>query len=98
MVVPTMLDRILDTLELQNEQLPHLKALSYGGGRMPPTVIERALRWLPHVDFVNAYGLAETSSTIAVLGPEDHRSAIVSPDPAVRRRLGIRSGAASALA
>ena len=34
---------------------------------MPQPVIERALRLLPHVDFVNAYGLTETSSTIAVL-------------------------------
>ena len=68
--------------------MPRLRALSYGGGRMPQSVIERALRLLPHVDFVNAYGLTETSSTIAVLGPEDHRSAISSDDPAIRRRLG----------
>ena len=33
------------------------------------------MRLLPHVDLVNAYGLTETSSTIAVLGPEDHRAA-----------------------
>src|SRR5204863_4016436 len=51
-------------------------------------VIERALEILPHVAFINAYGLTETSSTIAVLGPEDHREAIASSDPAVRRRLG----------
>jgi acyl-CoA synthetase (AMP-forming)/AMP-acid ligase II len=31
-------------------------------------VIERALALLPHVDFTNAYGLTETSSTIALLG------------------------------
>ena len=30
---------------------------------------------VPEVGFVNAYGLTETSSTIAVLGPEDHRAA-----------------------
>ncbi len=88
MVVPTMLGRILDVLEARGEHLPHLKALSYGGGRMPQPVIERALRILPHVDFVNAYGLTETSSTIAVLGPDDHREAISSSDEHVRRRLG----------
>jgi len=65
-----------------------LKALSYGGGRMPQPVIERAMALLPHVEFVNAYGLTETSSTIAVLGPEDHRQAMASDDPKVRRRLG----------
>ena len=88
MVVPTMLGRILDVLEARGEFLPDLKALSYGGGRMPQPVIERALRQLPHVGFVNAYGLTETSSTIAVLGPDDHREAIASPDEAVRRRIG----------
>lgn len=61
--------------------------MSYGGGRMPLTVIEKAMSLLPHVDFVNAYGLTETSSTIAVLGPDDHREAIASGDSLVRRRL-----------
>jgi acyl-CoA synthetase (AMP-forming)/AMP-acid ligase II len=37
---------------------------------------------------VNAYGLTETSSTIALLGPDDHRAAFTSEDPAVRARLG----------
>jgi acyl-CoA synthetase (AMP-forming)/AMP-acid ligase II len=87
MLVPTMLGRILDVLEKTGEWLPALRALSYGGGRMPLPVIERALELLPHVDFVNAYGLTETSSTIAVLGPDDHRAAIASDDPAVRHRL-----------
>jgi acyl-CoA synthetase (AMP-forming)/AMP-acid ligase II len=87
MVVPTMLGRVLDILEKRGETLPNLRALSYGGGRMPHPVIERALEMLPHVDFVNAYGLTETSSTISVLGPEDHRIAISSDDPVIRRRL-----------
>lgn len=88
MVVPTMLERILDVLDSTGERLPALRHLSYGGGRMPLPVVERALRLLPHVDFVNAYGLTETSSTIAVLTAADHRTAIVSPDPLVRQRLG----------
>jgi acyl-CoA synthetase (AMP-forming)/AMP-acid ligase II len=88
MVVPTMLGRILDVLERDGEALPALHHLSYGGGRMPTPVVERALDLLPHVDFVNAYGLTETSSTISVLSPEDHRTAIASDDPAVRARLG----------
>jgi fatty-acyl-CoA synthase len=88
MVVPTMLGRVLDVLEARGVRLPHLKALSYGGGRMPQPVIERALGILPHVGFANAYGLTETSSTIAILGPEDHRAALASSDPNIQRRLG----------
>ena len=88
MVVPTMLGRILDVLAAQNLTLPSLRALSYGGGRMPLPVIERAMQIMPQVDFVNAYGLTETSSTVAVLSADDHRGAIASTDPDIRRRLG----------
>jgi fatty-acyl-CoA synthase len=88
MVVPTMLGRILDAVEASGEKLPALRHLSYGGGRMPVSVIERAMHLLPNVGFVNAYGLTETSSTVAVLGPDDHRDAHASDDPAARARLG----------
>jgi long-chain acyl-CoA synthetase len=88
MVVPTMLVRIIDAIEREGSaDLPHLRALSYGGARMPLAVIERAMKLLPDTGFTNAYGLTETSSTIAVLTPEDHRAAAGSDDWAVRRRL-----------
>jgi fatty-acyl-CoA synthase len=88
MVVPTMLGRILDVVEARGEKLGSLLHLAYGGGRMPTPVLERALTLLPSVGFVNAYGLTETASTIATLGPDDHREAFGSDDPAVRARLG----------
>jgi acyl-CoA synthetase (AMP-forming)/AMP-acid ligase II len=88
MVVPTMLGRILDAMEKRGTSLPALHHLSYGGGRMPVPVIQRAMEMLPHCGFVNAYGLTETSSTIAVLGPDDHRVAFASDDGHVRARLG----------
>jgi fatty-acyl-CoA synthase len=83
-----MLGRILGVLASEGQGLPHLRHLSYGGGRMPLAVVERALELLPDVDFVNAYGLTETSSTVSVLGPADHREAAASADAATRRRLG----------
>jgi acyl-CoA synthetase (AMP-forming)/AMP-acid ligase II len=87
-VVPTMLARIVDALEASADPtLPSLRALAYGGGKMPQAVIERAMRLLPEANFTNAYGLTETSSTIAVLTPEDHRAAASGGDPGVRRRL-----------
>lgn len=88
MVVPTMLGRILSALEQSGLRLPSLRHLSYGGGRMPVEVIERAMQLLPDVSYVNAYGLTETSSTVSVLTPDDHREAMSSDDPSVRRRLG----------
>lgn len=89
MVVPTMLARIVDELEAGDAPVPlHLRSLSYGGAPLSPKILARALAVLPETGFVNAYGLTETSSSVAVLGPEDHRAAVASDDPAVRARLG----------
>jgi acyl-CoA synthetase (AMP-forming)/AMP-acid ligase II len=83
-----VLVRIVDALEGEPDaNLPHLRAVSYGGGKMPQPVIERAMELFPDTEFTNAYGLTETSSTISILGPEDHRAARASDDPAVRRRI-----------
>jgi len=88
-VVPTMLARIIaQQVGGDSANLSALKAIAYGGGRMPRELIERALTLFPETDFTNAYGLTETSSTVALLGPEDHRAALASKDPAVRARLG----------
>jgi acyl-CoA synthetase (AMP-forming)/AMP-acid ligase II len=89
MVVPTMLAQIVDRLgDAEDAGTPSLKTLSYGGARMPAPVLRRALELFPTTGFVNAYGLTETSSTIALLGPEEHRAAFTSDDPAARERLG----------
>ena len=91
LVVPTMLARVveyLDEIGVPDAAVPTLRSLAYGGAPMPARIIERALALLPGTDFVNAYGLTETSSTVAVLGPDDHRAASLSDDPAIRARLG----------
>lgn len=86
MVVPTMLARICEVLDDDGAGLPSLRALSYGGARTPATVLQRVMALLPDVELTNAYGLTETSSTIAVLGPDDHRAAR-DGDPAATARL-----------
>jgi len=86
-VVPTMLDRIVTVLQQGGHQLSSLRNLAYGGSKVPLPLVRTALELLPHVGFVNAYGLTETSSTIAVLTPDDHRQAQSAADPALVRRL-----------
>lgn len=86
MVVPTMLARIVAHLDGRPADLPALRTLSYGGSRMPLPVLEQALALFADTGFVNAYGLTETSSTIALLGPDDHAAALAG-DPVARRRL-----------
>jgi long-chain acyl-CoA synthetase len=87
-VVPTMLDRIVTVLERDDVELPTLRNLAYGGSKVGLPLVRKALQLLPNVGFVNAYGLTETSSTIAVLTPEDHRTSHGAADAAVAKRLG----------
>jgi len=88
LVVPTMLARIVAEVPAGDAGTPTLRSLAYGGARTPRPVVERALKIFPGTGFVNAYGLTETASSVAVLGPDDHRDALAATDPAVRDRLG----------
>ena len=73
-VVPTMMKHLLDQPDLQARDLSTLEILSYGGAQMPFPVIRRAIERFPkHVGFVNAFGQTETTSTLTILGPDDHR-------------------------
>ena len=87
MVVPTMLSRIVEHLDGDVLSTSTLRTLSYGGAKISEKVIRAALAAFPTTGFVNAYGLTETASTIAVLGPDDHRDALSSDDPMIQRRL-----------
>lgn len=88
-VVPTMLKQILDHARFATTDLTSLTNLSYGGAPMPFPVIRRALESFPKgCGFVNAFGQTETTSTLTVLGPDDHRlTGDAAADEVVLRRL-----------
>ena len=73
-LVPTMVKQLIDHPEFGRYDLSSLQNLSYGGAAMPFPVIRRAIEMFPKtVGFVNAFGQTETTSTLTVLGPDDHR-------------------------
>ena len=73
-VVPTMMKQIIDDPAFAKTDLSTLTNLAYGGAAMPVQVIRRAIEVFPKkVGFVNAYGQTETTSSLTVLGPDDHR-------------------------
>jgi acyl-CoA synthetase (AMP-forming)/AMP-acid ligase II len=87
-VVPTMLSRIIEAMDKGNPpELGSLQSIAYGGGKMPLELIHRALNLFPTTGFTNAYGLTETSSTVALLGPDEHRAAHAATDEQARARL-----------
>ena len=87
MLVPTMLARIVDALDRRRQSLETVRFVSYGGGKSHRAVVERALELFPAAGFSHAYGLTETSSTVCVMGPDDHRRWAASDDPDERARL-----------
>jgi len=73
MLVPTMLKRVIDDPDFKRYNLSSLKVITYGAAPMPFEVINKAIKMMPWVKFINAFGQTETASTITALGPEDHR-------------------------
>jgi acyl-CoA synthetase (AMP-forming)/AMP-acid ligase II len=73
-LVPTMLKRVLDHPDYEASQCASLELLAYGAAPMPLAVIRRAIAQLPpSVSFVNAFGQTETTATVTMLLPDDHR-------------------------
>ncbi len=72
MLVPTMLKNIIDYEDFQKYDLSSLQVVTYGAASMPFEVISKAIKMMPWVKFINAFGQTETASTITALGPEDH--------------------------
>jgi acyl-CoA synthetase (AMP-forming)/AMP-acid ligase II len=85
-VVPTMMKHLIDHPDFARFDLSSLQNLSYGGAAMPFPVIRRAIEMFPKsVGFVNAFGQTETTSTLTILGPDDHR--LDGPPAEVERNL-----------
>jgi acyl-CoA synthetase (AMP-forming)/AMP-acid ligase II len=90
-LVPTMMARVLDHPGFGAADLSSLEVVTYGAAPMPPAVIRRAIDSFPRtVGFTQAYGQTETTSTVSVLDPEDHRiwEGTEEEQQAKRRRLG----------
>jgi len=73
-LVPTMLGRVMEAPNFSADAFTGMEAITYGAAPMPPSVIRRAIGEFPsNVSFAGAYGQTETTSTVAVLDPDDHR-------------------------
>ncbi len=73
-IVPTMVSMVLNHPSFDRYDLSSLRHILYGASPMPAPLIELAMRKLPHVRFLQAYGMTETSPVQVVLQHEDHTS------------------------
>jgi long-chain acyl-CoA synthetase len=72
LLVPTMVNMLVNYPGLAEYDLTRLKNIYYGGSPMPEAVVLKAMEVIPHIGFAQAYGQTEASPVITLLGPEYH--------------------------
>jgi long-chain acyl-CoA synthetase len=82
LLVPTMINAVLNEQSFAKYDLSRLRLIFYGGGPMPPAVLERALQML-RCGFTQGYGLTETLEATFLVAT-DH---VLDGTAAQRRRL-----------
>ena len=73
-VVPTMLQSLLDDPSFDAARVQSLQRIAFGAAPMPPDLLDRALAAWPQAEFFQAYGLTETAGAVCINLPENHRS------------------------
>ncbi|MCR6486284.1 long-chain fatty acid--CoA ligase [Amycolatopsis sp. OK19-0408] len=82
LLVPTMIQLLVDHPDVERHDLTSMKNVVYGASPISEAVLERARKTFPGAGFVQAYGMTELSPVATLLSAEDH------DDPALRRAAG----------
>lgn len=72
LLVPTMLQMLVDLPGLEQIDLGALQRILYGASPISEAVLDRAIAALPRTQFIQAYGMTEMSAGVTVLPWEDH--------------------------
>ena len=81
LLVPTMLQMLVDDPRRGEYRLDSLLRIVYGASPISEAVLDRAMRCFPEVRFAQCYGQTEMSPVVSVLKPQYHA------DPALRSKL-----------
>lgn len=72
-LVPTMVNMLLASPNFTKEKLSSVRLCVYGGSPMPEALLETAIQLLPSWQFVQAYGMTETSGMSTLLLQKYHK-------------------------
>jgi long-chain acyl-CoA synthetase len=72
LMVPTMINMLVNHPDIANFDLTELRAVAYGASPMPESVIKKSLAELPNTGFYQAYGQTEASPIVTVLDKNRH--------------------------
>tara|TARA_B100000315_G_scaffold258633_2_gene311491 strand:+ start:2304 stop:3827 length:1524 start_codon:yes stop_codon:yes gene_type:complete len=78
--VPAMLMGVVGGLNVADFDVSSLRILMYGASPMAFEWTERVANAFPETDFLNCYGLTETSPDLTIFNPDEFRAAIESGD------------------
>lgn len=72
MLVPTMIQMLLEHPSFPKYKLDSLQRVVYGASPIAEAVLDRALEVLPGVEFMQSYGMTEASPVVALNLPVNH--------------------------
>lgn len=72
LLVPTMLQMLLDDPSFGDTDVSSLQSILYGAAPISESLLRRTLAALPGVSFVQGYGMTETTAISVVLEPKYH--------------------------
>ena len=88
LLVPAMLQQVLDHPASETKDLSSLRSVLYGGSPASEGLIRRAIK-VTHADLTQAYGLTETTGFATLLRSDAHQAGIDAPEgSAEAERLG----------
>jgi acyl-CoA synthetase (AMP-forming)/AMP-acid ligase II len=74
LLVPTMIQLLVDHPGIGRYNLSSLRAVVYGASPIPQPVLERAMKAFPSASFTQAYGMTELAPVATMLSPADHEA------------------------
>nr|MBA2522198.1 AMP-binding protein [Solirubrobacterales bacterium] len=83
-LVPTMINMVLNDPATADRDLSSLQLLAYGGSPMPGELLRQSIEVLP-CDFLQIYGMTEAGPVVSNLSPEDHRRGAAGEEPHATR-------------
>jgi long-chain acyl-CoA synthetase len=71
-MVPTMINMVLEHPDFKPEYLASLRKLVYGASPMPAALLDKISSTFPEVQLMQGYGMTEASAVLTFLTAEDH--------------------------
>jgi len=76
LMVPTMIQMMVDSLGASDRDLSSMKHIVYGASPISEAILDRAAQLFPNATFLQAYGMSELAPVATMLLSADHHHAV----------------------